>query len=58
MYCVTKQIADRGPNVTKNASALVVTISEKGKQFMLAVSSKSVAFRTKVSFNKSEEILL
>jgi len=34
------------PNVTKNASALVVTKSEKGNQSTLAVFSKSVATRT------------
>jgi len=46
------------PNVTKIASALVVTESEKGNQFMLAVLSKSVVFRTKVPFSKSEVIAL
>ena len=56
MYCVIKQIAR--PNVAKNASALVVTKSEKGNQFMLAVFSKSVALLTKVPYNKSEEIAL
>jgi len=44
------------PNVTENASALVVTESEKSNQFMLAVFSKSVVLRTKVPFNKSEVI--
>jgi len=39
----------------KNAYALV-TESEKGTQFMLAVFSKSIVLRTKVPFNKSEVI--
>ena len=46
------------PNFTKNESALVVTTSEIGNQFMLAIFSKSVALRTKVPFNKSEVIAL
>ena len=37
-----------------NASALLVTESEKGNQFMLAVFSKSAVLRMKVPFNKSE----
>jgi len=40
------------------ASALVVTESEKGNQFILTVFSKSVVLRTKVPFNKSEVIAL
>ena len=35
------------PNVTKNASALMVTKSEKGNQFILVVFSKAVVFRKK-----------
>ena len=46
------------PNVAENASALVVTKSEKGNQFMLAVLYKSIALRMKVPFNQSEEIAL
>jgi len=42
----------------KNASALVVSDSEKGNQLMLEVFSKSVILRTKVPFNKSEVIAL
>jgi len=36
----------------ENASALVLTESEKGKQLMLAVFSKSIVLWTKVLFNK------
>jgi len=39
-----------GLNFTENASALVVTTSDKGNQFMLAILSKSVAIRMKVPF--------
>jgi len=42
----------------KNASAFVVTESEKDNQFMLAVFFKSLVLGTKVSFNKSEVIAL
>jgi len=39
------------PNVTTKASALTVTKSEKGNQFILAVFSKSVVRGTTVPFN-------
>jgi len=38
--------------------ALVVSESKKGNQLMLAVFSKSLVLRTKVSFDKSEVIAL
>jgi len=44
--------------ICKNASAPVAIESEKSKQFMLAVFSKSLVLRTKVSFNKSKVIAL
>jgi len=46
------------PNVTQNASALVVAENEKGNQYMSADFSKAVVFRTKVPSNKSEVIAL
>jgi len=42
----------------KNASALVVTQSANGNQFMLPAFSNSLVLRTKVPFNKSEVIAL
>jgi len=41
-----------------NASAPVISESEKGNKLRLEVFSKSVVLRTKVSFNKSEVIAL
>jgi len=60
LYCVIKHVVDRAPkrSFMKNASALLVTESERGNLFILTVFSESVVIGTKVPFNASEVIAL
>jgi len=56
VHCVIKRIVDHAPRLPlcQNASVRVVTTSEKGNQFMLAVFSESVVHRINAPFNKNK----